>query len=139
MAIAKVSILLLICLFFMLFEGGLGAQDPPITRVVNITNDLGSMIDLLVHCAFQCENLGLQTLSFHHSFSHSFKSDVVTPKTRLFCLLWWQNGTDVFELYNPQRDDLRFATKYSWSIRRKGAYSYDEKNNRWDLLYTWKK
>ncbi|KAM1145029.1 hypothetical protein ACFX2I_033646 [Malus domestica] len=129
MAMAKVSILLLICLFFVLFKGGLGAQDPLITRVVNITNDLGSMIDLLLHCKFHDENLGLQTLPFHPSFSHSFKSDTVSPKTRLFCLLWWKNGSDVFELYKPQRDDPRFAAKYSWSIRRKGAYSYDEKNN----------
>ncbi|KAM1039188.1 hypothetical protein ACFX13_034503 [Malus domestica] len=144
MAMDKDNILLLICLFFVLFEGGLGAQDPPVTRVVNITNDLGSRIKLVVHCnfhgKFHDENLGLQTLSFHHSFSHSFKSDDVTPKTRLFCFFWWKNGNnDVFDLYNPQRDDPRFASKYSWSIRREGAYSYDEKKHQWDLLYTWKK
>ncbi|VVA36903.1 PREDICTED: self-incompatibility [Prunus dulcis] len=125
---------MVLLMMMSLFQSGF-AIEPALTRVVNITNDLGSGIGLIIHCKSADNDLGKHEVPFQSHFSWSFKSNPLFQNTEFYCYMWWENVSGSFDVYKAVRDDERCASKCWWSIRTIGAFSYNENLDRWDLMY----
>lgn len=135
--IISVVLLIILPLLLVQFQGSLG-REASYTRVVNITNELGSEIGLTIHCKSENNDLGEHNLPFLSWFSWSFKSDLFLT-TDFYCYMWWNNVSGNFDVYKASRDDERCASKCWWRITTIGAFSYNEVLDRWDLIHIWQK
>ncbi|CAL9019292.1 unnamed protein product, partial [Prunus brigantina] len=128
--------IVVLLMMMSLFQSGF-AIDAALTRVVNITDNLGSGMGLIIHCKSADNDLGKHEVPFQSHFSWSFKSNPLFQNTEFYCYMWWENVSGSFDVYKAVRDDERCASKCWWSIRTIGAFSYDENLDRWDLMYIW--
>lgn len=106
-------------------------------RNVTIVNKLGPGIVLNLHCKSKNDDLGLHVLNYMSSFSWQFKSNLFVYNTLFYCHMSWHDTSVSFDVYRAKRDDSRCSSKCLWTITKAGAYSYDERHSKTDLLYTW--
>jgi hypothetical protein len=111
--------------------------------IVHISNNLfpsGSVIT--VHCKSRDDDLGVHEVIYLDYYEFSFRNNW-QDSTLFFCHFEWLNYTmaqtvsDTFDIYKGQRDEKRCDKVCQWRIQEEGLFSYDDKNEFWDGLYTW--
>ena len=89
----------------------------PLTTVI-VTNELQGGRDLLLHCKFADDDLGVQHLHPHDNFSWSFKNNFF--RTTLFhCSFQWESVLHRFDIYKANRD-INICYLCSWVVREDG-------------------
>ncbi|KAK8482923.1 hypothetical protein V6N11_019803 [Hibiscus sabdariffa] len=72
---------------------------------VQINNDLGSGIDLTVHCKSKDDDLGERHLGYHNNFDFGFRPSIF-QNTLFFCSFQWNGLFHRFDIYVQIRDSL---------------------------------
>ncbi|KAF5747970.1 hypothetical protein HS088_TW05G00701 [Tripterygium wilfordii] len=94
---------------------------------VNITNDLGSGIDLNVDCMNDEVDRGEYFLQYQQSFQFSFHANILY-QTRYRCTMFWPNECHWFDIYVFKRDNpLCFDCK--WMVRANGPCMFNTTKN----------
>ncbi|OWM67414.1 S-protein homolog 6-like [Punica granatum] len=116
---------------------GEAAENGP-KKVVRIQNDLDGT-KLMVHCWSKDDDLGIHNLVKGDYMLWSFRNSWLMD-TLFWCTIQWDGGSpQLFAVYKQIRDNPRCSLKCWWSIRRDGAYSFNENIRKYELLYKWKK
>ncbi|KAL4351648.1 hypothetical protein GQ457_06G001730 [Hibiscus cannabinus] len=97
---------------------------------VQINNDLGSGIDLTVHCKSKDDDLGEQHLGYHNNFNFRFRPSIF-QNTLFFCSFQWNGLFHRFDIYVQIRDSL-LCRQCTWDVRPDGPCLTN-----YDLCFPW--
>lgn len=92
-------------------------EGPYKRRYVYIINELGSGINLNVHCKSKNNDLRLQHIPFQGNYTFNFKPNW-WGTTLFFCHFNWQNQFYWFDIYTNDRD-YRRCKWCLWYVRQK--------------------
>ena len=82
---------------------------------VSIENDIGSGVDLTLHCKSKDDDLGEHTLNNLGNFKFKFRPNML--KSTLFsCSFAWPNAFHQFDIYNYTRDSDSCVHQCNWHI-----------------------
>ncbi|KAK8980644.1 hypothetical protein V6N11_072959 [Hibiscus sabdariffa] len=85
---------------------------------IRIYNDLGSGINLTVHCKSKDDDLGEQHLGYRNYFEFRFRPSIF-QNTLFYCSFQWNGRTQWFNIYVELRDEP-YCSKCMWNIRPDG-------------------
>ena len=85
---------------------------------LKITNQLGSGLDLAIHCKSKDEDLGVHVVPFDGYYTLSFCSNA-WGTTQYFCGLTWSGKLHWFDFFIARRDSFRCGN-CTWRILPRG-------------------
>ncbi|XP_027343138.1 S-protein homolog 24-like [Abrus precatorius] len=106
-------------------------------KTVRVQNDLDGGTLLYLHCRSKDNDLGLHVLATQTYQEWSFH-DNVSGTTLFWCKFQFDGVAEVsFEIYSAKTDDSQCGSQCWRSIRKDGAYFYDEYKKIWVRRYSW--
>ncbi|KAL3745969.1 hypothetical protein ACJRO7_014983 [Eucalyptus globulus] len=121
---------LLIVIVLVIPKGNVSATK----KVVRVQNDLGE-VTLMVHCRSKDDDVGVHYLSNGNYTTWPFGDSLI--RTIFWCTIKWNGEKEDFTVYDSLRDRVRCWLKCWWSVRPDGAYSFNEKTQKYEKLYAW--
>jgi hypothetical protein len=85
---------------------------------LKITNQLGSGLDLAIHCKSKDEDLGVHVVPFDGYYTLSFCSNA-WGTTQYFCGMTWSGKLHWFDFFIARRDSFRCG-KCTWRVLPRG-------------------
>ncbi|KAJ6758849.1 hypothetical protein OIU74_025499 [Salix koriyanagi] len=85
---------------------------------LKITNQLGSGLDLTIHCKSKDEDLGAHVVHFDGDYTMEFCSNA-WGTTQYFCGMTWSGKLHWFDIFVARRDSFRCG-KCTWRILPRG-------------------
>ncbi|KAK1567941.1 hypothetical protein Q3G72_018403 [Acer saccharum] len=86
---------------------------------VQVTNDLGSGLDLTLHCKSGDDDLCPRVVPFRESYVFHFRESVM-GRTLFFCTMAWKEELHRFDVYKQYRDDDKCGKHCLWFIKPTG-------------------
>ena len=103
---------------------------------LRITNDLGSGLDLNLHCQSDDDDLGTHVLAPDQFFEFRFRPNF-WGTTLYFCKFWWGGESHWFNIYVEKRDTSRCDSKCWWMVGPVGPCLLDRRFGIYDLCENW--
>lgn len=107
---------------------------------VRIRNDLGSNIQLTVHCKSKEDDLGVHVLNFGETYEFSFRPSMFFKVTLFYCSFQWADQFHWFDIFNFAEQRDKDCTNCNWSVwDPNGPCFFNSKSKKYDKCYKWKK
>ncbi|CAA7039822.1 unnamed protein product [Microthlaspi erraticum] len=106
---------------------------------VKITNRLGDGSTLSLHCKSVDDDLGLQVLAQHSSWSFRFRPSIL-GSTKFSCHFTWPRRSEHFDIYDDFRDGVQRGIPCIycfWDITRDGPCRFNDATDAFDICYYW--
>lgn len=111
-----------------------------VKSIVTITNRLGDGSTLKLHCKSADDDLGLQILDPHRSWSFKFRPNI-WGTTLFYCHFTWPGEqSKMFDIYDDSRDGVRMGIPCIycfWDISKDGPCRFYDKDDAFDICYDW--
>ncbi|KAL5744261.1 hypothetical protein ACOSQ2_027377 [Xanthoceras sorbifolium] len=103
---------------------------------ININNNIGSGVDLTIHCKSKDDDLGVQVIPYQGNYTFQFRPNILGT-TLFFCSFAWRDESHSFDIYSFKRDSGLCTKNCNWSIRSDAAYWLDPTPKHHDIRYPW--
>ncbi|GKV50352.1 hypothetical protein SLEP1_g57060 [Rubroshorea leprosula] len=104
---------------------------------VQISNDIGHGIELIVHCKSGDDDLGEQKLQYQGTWGFRFRPNI-WGTTLFFCSFKWQDQFLYFNVFDWNRD-FKDYFEFLYSIVPTNPCKYNVGTNKYDICYEWNK
>ena len=129
------NIRLFFTVVLMFYASGLCEAQNPHTSVL-ITNNLGSNLDLVVHCKSKNDDLGAHLLHNGETYNFGFKPNIFGT-TLFFCRFQWSpNDVHWFDIYDAGGGTSSECTTCVWSVIPAGPCRFMPSTNTY-VCFPW--
>ncbi|XVF16324.1 hypothetical protein REPUB_Repub10bG0021500 [Reevesia pubescens] len=102
---------------------------------VQITNDVGEGLDLIVHCRSRDDDLGIQVIAYQNFWEFHFRPKFFST-TQFYCSMAWKDAFHWFDIFINDRDSPKCRV-CGWSIKPKGPCRFNKDTNKFDICFKW--